>query len=79
MSEPLTSPPQEAVSLSADGVAEAVAPDIEELGPPPRSNRNKIIRLISVIAVLVGWEVFGRQIEPLFMSYPTAIAVSAPR
>jgi ABC-type nitrate/sulfonate/bicarbonate transport system permease component len=77
MSEHLTSPPQEAVSLSADGVAEAVAPDIEELGPPPRSNRNKIIRLISVIGVLVGWEVFGRQIEPLFMSYPTAIAVSA--
>jgi ABC-type nitrate/sulfonate/bicarbonate transport system permease component len=77
MSEHLTSPPQEAVSLSADGVAEAVAPDIEELGPPPRSNRNKVIRLISVIGVLVGWEVFGRQIEPLFMSYPTAIAVSA--
>jgi ABC-type nitrate/sulfonate/bicarbonate transport system permease component len=77
MSEHLTSPPQEAVSLSADGVAEAVAPDIEELGPPPRSNRNKLIRLISVIGVLAGWEVFGRQIEPLFMSYPTAIAVSA--
>jgi NitT/TauT family transport system permease protein len=77
MSEHLTSPPQEAVSLSADGVAEAVAPDIEELGPPPRSNRNKVIRLISVIGVLLGWEVFGRQIEPLFMSYPTAIAVSA--
>ncbi len=77
MSEHLASPPQEAVSLSADGVAEAVAPDIEELGPPPRSNRNKLIRLVSVIGVLVGWEVFGRQIEPLFMSYPTAIAVSA--
>ena len=30
-----------------------------------------------MIGVLVGWEVFGRQIEPLFMSYPTAIAVSA--
>jgi ABC-type nitrate/sulfonate/bicarbonate transport system permease component len=77
MSEHLTSPPQEAVLLSADGVTEAVAPDIEELGPPPRSNRNKVIRLISVIGVLLGWEVFGRQIEPLFMSYPTAIAVSA--
>jgi ABC-type nitrate/sulfonate/bicarbonate transport system permease component len=77
MSEHLTSPAREAVSLSADGVAEAVAPDIEELGPPPRSNRNKLIRLISVIGVLLGWEVFGRQIEPLFMSYPTAIAVSA--
>jgi NitT/TauT family transport system permease protein len=76
MSDHLTKPRPEAVSLSADGVAEEVAPDIEELGPPPRSNRNKIIRTVSVIGVLLGWEVFGRQIEPLFMSYPTAIAVS---
>jgi ABC-type nitrate/sulfonate/bicarbonate transport system permease component len=76
MSEPLASPRPEAVSLSADGVTEEVAPDIEELGPPPRSNRNKVIRLASVIGVLAAWEVFGRQIDPLFMSYPTAIAVS---
>ena len=27
--------------------------------------------------MLVAWEVFGRRIEPLFMSYPTAIAASA--
>jgi NitT/TauT family transport system permease protein len=65
------------VALSADGVAEDVAPDIEELGPPPRSHRNKIIRLVSVVGVLVAWEVFGRQIDPLFMSYPTAIGTSA--
>ena len=64
------------MSLSADGVREAVAAEIEELGPPPRSHRNKVIRLVSVIAVLAAWEVFGRQVEPLFMSYPTAIAVS---
>jgi ABC-type nitrate/sulfonate/bicarbonate transport system permease component len=76
MSEPLTSPRPEAVSLSADGVTEAVVAEIEEHGPPPRSHRNKIIRLVSVIGVLSTWEVFGRQIEPLFMSYPTAIAVS---
>jgi NitT/TauT family transport system permease protein len=77
MSEPLTSPRPEAVSLSADGVKEAVAAEIEELGPPPRSHRSKVIRLVSVIAVLVAWEVFGRQIEPLFMSYPTAITSGA--
>jgi len=76
MSEPLTSPRPEAVSLSADGGREAVVAEIEELGPPPRSHRSKVIRLVSVIAVLVAWEVFGRQIEPLFMSYPTAITVS---
>jgi len=77
MSEHLASPRPEAVSLSADGVTEEVVAEIEELGPPPRSHRNKVIRLISVIGVLVAWEVFGRQIEPLFMSYPTAIGVSA--
>jgi ABC-type nitrate/sulfonate/bicarbonate transport system permease component len=76
MSEPLASPRPEAMSLSADGVMEEVAPDIEELGPPPRSDRNKVIRLASVIGVLAAWEVFGRQVDPLFMSYPTAIAVS---
>jgi ABC-type nitrate/sulfonate/bicarbonate transport system permease component len=76
MSEPAASPRPEAVSLSADGVTEEVAPDIEELGPPPRSNGNKLIRLVSVIGVLAAWEVFGRQVDPLFMSYPTAIAVS---
>jgi ABC-type nitrate/sulfonate/bicarbonate transport system permease component len=77
MSEPLTSPRPEAVSLSADGVREIVAAEIEELGPPPRSHRSKVIRLVSVIAVLAAWEVFGRQIEPLFMSYPTAITSGA--
>jgi NitT/TauT family transport system permease protein len=77
MSEHLSTPPREAASLSADRLAEEVMPDIEELGPPPRSNRNTIIRWVSVACVLIGWEVFGRQIEPLFMSYPTAIATSA--
>jgi len=47
MSEPLASPRPEAMSLSADGVTEEVAPDIEELGPPPRSDRNKVVRLVS--------------------------------
>ena len=62
--------PVEAVSLSADAVVEDVAPDVEEIGPPPRGHRNTIVRLVSVVVVLVAWEVFGRQIEPLFMSYP---------
>ncbi len=76
MSENLTRH-AEAVSLSADRAAEDVAPEIEEIGPPPKSHRTRVIRLVSVIAVMVGWEVIGRQINPLFMSYPTAIAVSA--
>jgi ABC-type nitrate/sulfonate/bicarbonate transport system permease component len=77
MSKPFATQQPEAVSLSADAVAEDVAPDVEEIGPPPPSRRNAIIRLVSVVGVLVFWEVFGRQIEPLFMSYPTAIGTSA--
>jgi len=76
MSKPLHAPPPEAVSLSADAVVEDVAPDVEEIGPPPRSNRNAIVRLVSVVGVLVAWEAFGRQVDPLFMSYPTAIVAS---
>jgi NitT/TauT family transport system permease protein len=71
------SPPAEAVSMSADRAVEDVAPDIEEIGPPPKSRRTTVIRLVSVVVVLLGWEVIGRQINPLFMSYPTAIAASA--
>ena len=64
MSKPFVTE-SEAVSLSADAVVEEIAPDVEEIGPPPRSNRNTIVRLISVVGVLLAWEIFGRQIEPL--------------
>lgn len=52
---------------------------IEELGPPPRSNRTRWIRLASIVIVLLAWELLGRQVNPLFMSYPSAIAQSAMR
>src|SRR5512142_2457238 len=32
------------------------------------------VRAASVIGVVLLWEVFGRQINPLFLSYPSAIA-----
>src|SRR3972149_696215 len=32
------------------------------------------VRVASAIVVLVLWEIFGRRINPLFMSYPSAIA-----
>jgi ABC-type nitrate/sulfonate/bicarbonate transport system permease component len=53
---------------------------IEALGPPPtRKAHLRIIRLCSVATVLGAWEVFGRQVNPLFMSYPSAIAEAAAR
>jgi ABC-type nitrate/sulfonate/bicarbonate transport system permease component len=41
----------------------------------PSRTRSKawIIRLASMIVVLLLWEVVGRRINPLFMSYPSAI------
>ena len=51
--------------------------EIEEIAPPLQKNRLWIVRTLSVIIVLSTWEVLGRQVDPLFMSYPTAIAVAA--
>jgi NitT/TauT family transport system permease protein len=50
------------------------APDVEEIAPPPRSkNRNWVVRLVSILVTLIVWEFVGRRINPLFMSYPSAI------
>jgi len=35
------------------------------------------IRLVSIVMVLIVWEILGRRINPLFMSYPSAIAKAA--
>jgi NitT/TauT family transport system permease protein len=34
------------------------------------------ITLISIVGLLIVWEIFGRQINPVFGSYPSAIAVA---
>ena len=36
-----------------------------------------MVRAISILAVLGAWEFFGRRIDPLFMSNPTAIVSAA--
>jgi ABC-type nitrate/sulfonate/bicarbonate transport system permease component len=54
------------------------AVEVEELGPPPRARSTAwIIRLTSVVVVLGAWEILGRQVNPLFMSYPSAIAAAS--
>jgi NitT/TauT family transport system permease protein len=47
-------------------------PDAAERRPLPRW----AITLASVVGMLVLWEIFGRQINPVFGSYPSAIAVA---
>jgi ABC-type nitrate/sulfonate/bicarbonate transport system permease component len=57
---------------AAESGTEAV---VEDLTPPPRSrSKTWIVRLVSIIVVLGAWEILGRQVNPLFMSYPSAIA-----
>jgi ABC-type nitrate/sulfonate/bicarbonate transport system permease component len=47
----------------------------EELAAPANSrSRLWTVRIASIVCVLIAWEVAGRRINPLFMSYPTAIA-----
>jgi ABC-type nitrate/sulfonate/bicarbonate transport system permease component len=48
---------------------------VEDLTPAARS-RNKawIVRIASIVVVLSAWEILGRQVNPLFMSFPSAIA-----
>lgn len=36
-------------------------------------SRSRLITMVSVVIFFIIWEVFGRQINPLFGSYPTAI------
>lgn len=51
---------------------------IEDLVPPPTGGKRLwIVRLASIFIVIGAWEIVGRQINPLFMSYPSAILDSA--
>ncbi len=37
------------------------------------SERLSLVRLASVVLLIGCWEIFGRQVNPLFLSYPSAI------
>lgn len=67
-------------SLGLDKAVFVPDADVEDIEPPtqPRS-RIWMIRLASITFVLGGWEILGRHVNPLFMSYPSAIAVAGAR
>lgn len=55
------------------------APDVPASGPAvPRRKPRRVpsiwITVIATVVILGLWEVTGRQINPLFMSYPSAVA-----
>jgi ABC-type nitrate/sulfonate/bicarbonate transport system permease component len=37
-----------------------------------------LVRLVSVVVTLVVWEWYGRGVDPVFLSYPTAIVAAVP-
>lgn len=42
------------------------------------SRTSAVVRVASIVVTIGVWEWFGRQIDPLFFSYPTAIAAAIP-
>ena len=51
--------------------------EIEDIGPPPQQkSRVWMIRLASIVFCIGAWEVLGRRVDPLFMSFPSAIMVA---
>jgi ABC-type nitrate/sulfonate/bicarbonate transport system permease component len=69
--------------MSADIEASTLPPEelLETIGPDDlfakRKRRYIIIRTCSIIFAFALWEVFGRQVNPLFMSYPSKIVLGA--
>lgn len=61
------------------GAAEKDDETIEDLEPAAPVRRYWLVRLASIALVLLAWEVAGRQINPLFMAYPSDIVVAAWR
>jgi ABC-type nitrate/sulfonate/bicarbonate transport system permease component len=41
--------------------------------PLPRRYRHGLITTLSIVVVLVFWEITGRRMNPIFASYPTAV------
>ena len=55
----------------------AEADDIEDLGPPLRRSRAALIRALSVVVVIGGWEIVGAHVSPLFLPRPSAVVEAA--
>jgi len=43
-----------------------------------RGDKGGLVRALSVTLTLVAWELYGRQVDPIFLSYPTAILAAVP-
>ena len=64
---------------SGDPEPVATQSTIEDLIPIAPRNHLWAIRLSSIFIFFAGWEILGRRVNPLFMSYPSAIAAAGWR
>jgi NitT/TauT family transport system permease protein len=46
--------------------------------PMDRASVRWSIRIVSILLTLLAWELYGRQVNPIFLSYPTQIARTVP-
>jgi NitT/TauT family transport system permease protein len=53
-----------------------VTPARPRTWPLGRLGGTRATRLVALVAAVAVWEVFGRQINPVFMSYPSAIGAA---
>jgi NitT/TauT family transport system permease protein len=51
--------------------------DEDVVQKPPRADWLWLVRLAAVVFVIGGWELWGRQVEAVLMSYPSAIVAAA--
>jgi len=58
-------------SLEQTALAEI---DLAEVRPFCVTDHLRSVSAVSTVAVLLLWEILGRQVNPLFLSYPSAIA-----
>jgi NitT/TauT family transport system permease protein len=58
-------------TLEQEALAEI---DLESTRPFRLADHLGLVRAVSVVAVISLWEYFGRDVNPLFLSYPSAIA-----
>ena len=62
--------------IQQTGVA-ATPPAVDEIVPRPKREMPRwAISLLSIALVIAVWEIFGRDVNPVFGSYPSAIAVA---
>src|SRR5579862_3957251 len=55
------------------------APPVARRSAIRESHRGILVRTLSIVVTLAVWEWYGRGVDPIFMSYPTAIMAAVPR